>query len=83
MKDRENQCTELGLCGVPHGWLGNGKKIKKETTDLTGTDIMSIIIIISLIIHILSFKKWFDNCAKYEISTDKIQDLEKLTINKI
>lgn len=51
------------------------------------------IIIISMVIHILSLKKWFDNCAKYNLTdkthttlkktTHKIQALKRLTTNKI
>lgn len=40
---------------------------------------MLIILIMSLIINILSFKKWFDNWAKYDNLTDKIQPLERPT----
>ena len=34
---------------------------------------------INLGINILSLKEWFDNCAKYDNWTGKMQTLEKLT----
>lgn len=42
---------------------------------LTESNIRLIIIAISLVLHILSFKKWFDNHVKYENLIDKIQVL--------
>lgn len=45
---------------------------------MRGTDIMSVIII-SMVIHILSLKRWFDNCAKYDNLTDKIHTTLKKT----
>lgn len=37
----------------------------------------------SLLIHILSLQKRFDNCVKCEKLTDKVQVLESLTIDNI
>lgn len=41
------------------------EKLDAGITHLAGMDIMSFIIVISLVIYILSFKKWFGICAKY------------------
>lgn len=42
------------------------EKINEGIASLAGIDIILIIIIISLVIHIISFKKGFDKCARYE-----------------
>lgn len=55
---------------------------KWKKNDLAGIDEISITIIINLVINILSLK-WFDNFVKYDDLTEKIQTLERLTINKI
>ena len=44
---------------------------------------MLIMIIVKLVIHSLYLTKWFDNCVKCENFTDRIQALERLTIDKI
>lgn len=36
-----------------------------------------------MVIHILSFKKWFENCVKYENLIDKIQVFKSLTTGKL
>lgn len=58
------------------------EKMNKRIVKLPGIDIMLFVTIISLLIHVLSLTKWFDNSAKYEKLTDKIQYLER-SINEM
>lgn len=36
-----------------------------------------------LVLYILSLKEWFDNYAKYEKLSDKIQTFERLMVDKM
>lgn len=55
------------------------EKVNEEINDLAWIDII-IIITISLVIDVLSFKKWVDIGAKYEkLTNKKIQWLERPT----
>lgn len=42
------------------------ERFNEGIINLAGVDIMSIVIIISLVIHFSSLEKWFDIGAKYE-----------------
>lgn len=51
------------------------EKNKWENNNLAEINVMLVVISTSLIIHILCLK-WFDNCAKYEM-TEMIGTLER------
>lgn len=75
--------TQQGDRRLYNGWPENEKNISEWMTSLAEIDTMLVIIIISLVIRILLFKKWFSNFAKYEKLMNKIQALERLTTDKI
>lgn len=68
------------LCGFTMDGL-KMKTLNEEIINsaLAGIGIISGIIIISWVIHVIFFKKWFDIHSKYKKLTDKIQSLESPT----
>lgn len=52
------------------------KKFNEKRINLARINIISIIFIISLAIHVLFLKEWFDISTKYEKMSDKIQSFE-------
>lgn len=42
------------------------EKLNEGIVKLSGIDTVFITIIVSLVMHVLSTKVWFDNCGKYE-----------------
>ena len=76
-----NNITMQGVRSLYSFTMGGMKmeQLNEGIINLMEVDIRSIIIIVILVIHVLSFKKWFDVHAKYENLTDKIQALEKHT----
>lgn len=59
------------------------ENISEWITNLSEIDKVLVIIIIRLVIHILLFKKWLANSAKYEKLMNKIKSLGRITTDRI